>query len=190
MPAASLIASFVCSVPTMPGQHAEHAALGARRRQLDGRRLREEAAVARAVVRLEDGHLALEAVDRAVDDRDAAPDRRVVDEVAGREVVGAVDDQVPAVVEDPVDVLGGEALAVGDDVDVRVERLDRALRRVDLRRAERVERVRDLPLQVRLVDDVGVDDPERADAGRGEVERRGRAEAAGADQEDLASRAA
>ena len=47
------------------------------------------------------------------------------------------------------------------------------------------ERVRDLPLQVRLVDDVGVDDPERADAGRSEVERRGGAEAAGADQEDL-----
>ena len=95
-------------------QHAEHAALGARRRELGRRRLREEAAVARAFVRLEDGDLALEAVDRAVHDRDAAPHRRVVHEVAGREVVGAVDDQVPAVVEDAVDVLGGEALAVRD----------------------------------------------------------------------------
>ena len=63
-------------------------------------------------------------------------------------------------------------------------RLDRALGRVDLRRAERVERVGDLPLQVRLVDDVGVDDPERADARGGEVERRRRAEAARADQQD------
>ena len=42
----------------------------------------------------------------------------------------------------------------------------------------------DLALEVRLVDDVVVDDPERADAGGGEVERRGRAEAAGADQQD------
>ena len=156
-----------------PRQHAEHAALGARRRELGRRRLGEEAAVARAVVRLEDGDLALEAVDRAVHDRDPAPDRRVVHEVARREVVGAVDDDVPAVVEDPVDVLRGEPLAVGDDVDVGVQALDRALRGVDLRRAERVERVRDLPLQVRLVDDVGVDDPERADAGRREVERGG-----------------
>ena len=41
----------------------------------------------------------------------------------------------------------------------------------------------DLALQVGVVDDVCVDDPERADAGRGEVERRGRAEPAGADQE-------
>ena len=42
----------------------------------------------------------------------------------------------------------------------------------------------DLALQVRVVDDVRVDDPERADACRGEVERRGRAEPAGADQQD------
>ena len=45
-------------------------------------------------------------------------------------------------------------------------------------------RVGDLALEVRLVDDVRVDDPERADAGGREVERGGRAEAAGADQED------
>jgi hypothetical protein len=44
--------------------------------------------------------------------------------------------------------------------------------------------VDDLPLEVRLVDGVVVDDAERADAGSGEVERRGGAEAAGADQED------
>ena len=41
-----------------------------------------------------------------------------------------------------------------------------------------------------VVDDVVVDDPERADAGGGEVERGGGAEAAGADQEDRATRAA
>ena len=41
----------------------------------------------------------------------------------------------------------------------------------------------DLALQVRLVDDVGVDDPESADARRGEVEGRGRAEATGPDEE-------
>src|SRR6478609_8785925 len=101
MSAASLIASFVCSVPTMPGRTpstppSEH-------------------------------------------DGAPAPDRRVVDEIPGGEVVCAVDDDVPAVVEDAVDVLGGEALAVGDDVDVRVERLDRTLRGVDLRRAEGFE---------------------------------------------------
>ncbi len=41
----------------------------------------------------------------------------------------------------------------------------------------------DLPLQVALVDDVEVDDPQRADAGGGQVEGRRRAQAAGADQQ-------
>ena len=42
----------------------------------------------------------------------------------------------------------------------------------------------DLALEVGVVDDVGVDDAERPDARRGEVERRRRAEPAGADQQD------
>ena len=53
----------------------------------------------------------------------------------------------------------------------------------DLGLAEPVGRVDDLALQVRVVDDVGIDDAERADACGGEVERRGRAEPAGADQQ-------
>ena len=190
IPSASFSASFAWIEPITPGQHAEHAALGAARRELRRRRLREQAAVARALVRLEDGDLALEAVDRAVDDGDAVPDRRVVQQVARREVVGAVDDHVPALAEDPVDVLGGEPLLEGLDGDVGVQRLERALGGLGLRVAEALGRVDDLALQVRLVDGVVVDDPERADAGGREVERGGRAEAAGADQEDPASRGA
>ena len=133
---------------------------------------------------MEDRDLALEAVDRAVDDRDPVPHRRVVDEVSGREVVGAVDDHVPAVGEDPLDVLRVEPLLERHDVHVRVERLDRALRGRDLRLAEPLGRVDDLALEVRVVDDVGVDDPERPDARGGEVERGRRAEPARADQQD------
>jgi hypothetical protein len=44
--------------------------------------------------------------------------------------------------------------------------------------------VRDLALEVRLVDDVGVNDPEASDSGCREVERSGGAQAAGADQQD------
>jgi hypothetical protein len=42
-----------------------------------------------------------------------------------------------------------------------------------------------LALQVRIVDDVGVDDPKRADSCGGEIECRGGTEPASPDQEDL-----
>jgi hypothetical protein len=47
--------------------------------------------------------------------------------------------------------------------------------------------VEDLPLQIRQIDDVEVDDPDRADAGGREVEGRRGAETAGSDQERLAA---
>ena len=112
------------------------------------------------------------------------PDRRVVDEVPRREVVGAVDDHVPAVGEDALDVLGRQPLLVRLDLDVGVEASIVRFAESHLRLAEPVGGVDDLALEVRVVDDVGVDDADRADAGRGEVERGGRAEAARADQQD------
>src|SRR5436190_12164545 len=51
-------------------QHAEDPAFRARRRELRRRRGGEEAAVARSLTGLEHRHLSLEAVDRAVHDRD------------------------------------------------------------------------------------------------------------------------
>src|SRR3954449_9455369 len=166
------------------GQHAEHAVRAAGRGELGRRRLREQAAVARAVVRGEDAELALEAEDRGRDDRDLEADARVVEEVARREVVDAVDDDVPAL-DDLHDVRGVEARLVLDDVDVGVQRLDLLLGRVDLRDADAVGRVDDLALEVRDVDHVVVDDAQRAAAGRREGERRRGAEPARAEQQDL-----
>ena len=100
MPVSSLIASLTWIEPMRRAQHAEHAALGAARDHARRRRLGVEAAVARARRRAErrreDRGLAVEAVDRAPDVGDLQEVRRVVDHVAGREVVGAVDDQVVA----------------------------------------------------------------------------------------------
>ena len=56
---------------------------------------------------------------------------------------------------------------------------------VDLPLADAVEVVEDLALEVRRVDDVHVDDADRADASGGEVEGGGGPETAGAEQEDL-----
>ena len=63
--------------------------------------------------------------------------------------------------------------------------LDLLLGGVDLRHADAVGRVDDLALEVGDVDDVVVDDAERADAGRGQVQRGRRAEPAGAEQQHL-----
>ena len=71
------------------------------------------------------------------------------------------------------------------DLDVGVQRVDRLLGRVDLRHADPLAGVDHLALEVGQVDLVVVDDPERADAGRGEVQRGRRAEAAGAEQQHL-----
>ena len=73
-----------------------------------------------------------------------------------------------------------------DDVDVGVERLDRhAAPTAVFGIADPLGVVDHLALQVGLVDDVVVDEAERADPGRGEVEGGRRAEAAGADQQHL-----
>ena len=67
------------------------------------------------------------------------------------------------------------------DADFGVQRLDPRLRRLELRLPDVGRAVDDLALQVAEVDDVEVDEPQRADAGRGEIQRRGRAQPAGAD---------
>ena len=104
MPVISLIASLTWIEPMLRAEHAEHAALGAARDHARRRRLGVEAAVAGRVVRerrREHRRLAVEAVDRAPDVGDPEEVRRVVDHVAGREVVGAVDDQVVALEDLP-----------------------------------------------------------------------------------------
>ncbi len=116
--------------------------------------------------------------------RDPLDQGGVVHQVPGREVVGAVDDHVVAV-DDVEDVVGPEPHVVGDDVDVGVEQGQRLLGRVDLALADPVHVVQDLALQVRRVDHVHVDDPERPHPRRGQVERGRGAEAARPEQQDL-----
>ena len=105
-------------------------------------------------------------------DRDTREQRRVVEEVAGREVVGAVEHDVIAV-EDLHHVVGAESHVVGHDVDVGVHGSERLLGRVDLAFADPVHVVQDLALQVGGVDHIHVDDAERADTRGGEIERGG-----------------
>ena len=120
MPRISLIASVAWIDADDPGQHAEHAALGAARHQSRRRRLGIEAAVARAVLGREHRRLPLEAEDASVGIRLAEQHAGVVDEVARREVVGAVDDDV--VRREQIErVRGRERRLVEIDLHVRVD---------------------------------------------------------------------
>src|SRR5205085_7849898 len=90
------------------GQDAEHSAFSARRNQAWRRRLRIKAAIARAIFGGEDAGLAFKAEDRCIDVRLAAEHARVVHQIARREVVGAVGDDVE-ICEHLKRVLAGEA---------------------------------------------------------------------------------
>ena len=59
-----------------------------------------------------------------------------------------------------------------DHLDVGVERVDGDPCRLDFRHADAIVAVQDLPLQVREIDDVVIDDAERADPGGGEIQGR------------------
>ena len=106
----------------------------------------------------------------------------VGDGVAGGEIVAAVEHDVPVgdqrarvgLVEPPLDL---------DHFDMRIEARDRLRGAVDLLAADVAGRVQHLAMQIGERDDVVVDDPERADAGAGEILQRRRAEPAGPDRQ-------
>jgi len=149
-------------------EHAEHAALGARRHHAGRRRLRVQAAVARAVLGPEHRGLAVEPVDRTPDVRLAEQHARVVHEVPRGEVVGAVHDEV-VLAEQVQDVGRVEAQLVQVHLHERVDLVHGVGGRLRLRAADVALPVDDLALQVRLVHDVELDDAQGADTGGGEV---------------------
>ena len=165
-------------------QHAKHTALRAGRHHARRRRLGVEIAVLRAVLGPEHADLALEAEDRTPHVRLAEQHASVVDQVAGGEVVRAVQDQVvPG--EDVQGVGRVQPIGVQVDRDQRVDLGDRLLGRDRLALADVGLAMDHLTLQVRLVDDIEVEDAEGADPGGGEVEQRRGPESARPDHQHL-----
>ena len=121
-----------------------------------------QAAVAGAVRRAEYGELAFEPVHARMHIRLPLEHTGIVHEVARRERVGAVEDQV-VVGDDPSGVVACERGAPGLDPYIWIERLDPHAGGVDLRRAEGARVVDDLALQVVDGDGVVVEDPESPD---------------------------
>ena len=119
-----------------------------------------------------------------MDHRLPEPDAGVVEDVSRRKVVRRPGD----------DVVGGEDLARVREAPARAacvttltfgfRSLEPLRGRFQLRPAEVLRPVEDLPLEVRLLHDVEVDEAERPDPRRREIEGERRAEASGADAED------
>ena len=80
-------------------QHAEDAGFGAARNQLRRGRLGEEAAIAGPARGAEHRDLAIELENAPVHIRPAGEHGGIVDEIAGRKVVAAVDDEIVAAEE-------------------------------------------------------------------------------------------
>ena len=157
----------------MPGQHTQHAALGATRYHTRGRRFRKHAAVARAAeVRRENRGLPLEPEDGAVDVWFLQEDADVVGKVARGKIVRAVDDDVVRLGDLPR-VFAGKECLVQIHLDVRIYVAQTVACRVQLLAAHVLRAVQDLALQVRVVHHVKVYQPDPSHPGRRKVERDG-----------------
>lgn len=165
-----------------PGKYTQHADFVARPRRPGRGRLRKYAPVASSHAGLYRGDLALETVNTAVYERNSGAHRGVVEGIARREVVTAIDHEVVAV----DNFFRARRVYPGKipfDLHPWIERVDGFLCRVDLAPTDPVCGVNHLALKVRSVDDVGVDKAQGAHSRRGEIERHGRAKTAETDDQ-------
>ena len=163
----------------------EHSSVGAARHSFRRRRLREQASVARPAVVMVDRQLALQSKGRSGDEGTAGQAAGVADEVPRGDVVARVDDHVEA--GDQVETISGrEALVEGLDLDRAVQRQARGLGGLGLGHTYAILAVDDLPVEVRLVHNVAIDDPEPTHPGRGEIIGDRRPEASSSDDQHAA----
>lgn len=167
-----------------PGHDAEHSAFSAGGNEAGFWRVWSHAAVTgTAKVRGEDGALALESKNAAVDVRLFEKNTDVVAQVAGGKVVGAVDHEV-IIAGDGHGVAGVKGVGVRDDVDMRIEGMEVVDGGIELGPADISRGVQKLALEVGFFDDIGIDDAENSYARGGKMHGDGGAEAAGPKAED------
>src|SRR5713226_7265410 len=167
-------------------QHAQHAALGARRHQPRRRRFGIQAAVARAAFGPENARLSFETKDGTVDVGFAGEHTGVVDEIARRKVVGAVNNHI-VVTEKLKRVRAGQTGFVSFDLDVRIDVFETIARRSYFRTAYVARAVNDLSLQVRSVNHIEINQSKSSHAGRRQIHSQRRAQTAGANHQHAGS---
>ena len=121
-------------------------------------------------------------MDRSRHQRLAQQDAGIVDDVSRRDAIGAVQDDV-VVAQQFHDRRGAHLEIVRADVDVRIEGEQALARRLDLGAPDARTVEQHLPLQVRCVDAIVIDDPQRTDTRRREIQRCRRSETARTDDQ-------
>ena len=161
------------------GKNAEHAAFGARGHQPRRRRFGIETAIARAALGGKDAGLAFEAKDGGVNVGLAGEHARIVHQIAGGKVVGAIGDDVE--LANDVERIGAAELGLElANVDEGIDGGQFLRGGVEFGTTHVGCGMDDLPLQVGEVHHIEVNQAQRAHAGRGQIQRERRAESAGA----------
>src|SRR5580658_4709813 len=155
-------------------QHAEDAALGARGYQAWRRGLGIQAAIAGAIGITEDGYLAFEAKNGAVDIGFAEEHGRVVDEIARGEIVGAVHDDV-VIFQNVERVFAGEMRLESINLNIGIQVAQAIAGCSDFRTAYVFGAEENLALQVGGIHRVEINEADAADSSRGEIEAERRA---------------
>src|SRR5690625_3300885 len=130
-----------------------------------------------AQMRAIDGKLAVEAHHGRRYQRPACEMAGVGDQIAGREVVAPVRDDVVGR-DDRKCVAGGQSHRMQLDLRLGIDRLQAGAGTLDLGASHIGGRVDDLPLPVGKVDMIVIDNPQRADTAGGQIQKNGGAEAA------------
>lgn len=162
-------------------EHAQDTGFRSCRHGTFRRKLGEQAAVAGATeVWGENRDLAFELGDGPVDERFFLEKSGVVGAKAGGEIIGAVQDQIIAgeQIETVSDV---EASRMFDDVDMRVDLGEAIAGAGEFWGVGSISVVKNLAVEIGEIDLIGVDEANRADSGRREVEDRRGAQSARAD---------
>src|SRR5690242_20604015 len=170
--------------PDDPGQNAKHSAFCARRHKPRRRRFGIEAAVARAIGHAENGGLPFETENRTVDVRLAEQNASVVDQVASREIVRAIHDDV-VVLEELKRVRAGQLRFDGFDLNVRIEIRKARARSLAFGLAHVAGAKSDLALKIGEIHNVEVNQAQLAHAGGGKIQAEWCAESAGSNKQHL-----
>ena len=128
--------------------------------------------------------MALKAKDRAVNIWFAEKNARVVHQIARRKIVGAIYDDVE-ILEKLKGIFAGEFCFEGLDLNVGVEVRQPLARRFALKFADIACAKSDLPLKIREIHDIEIDESQTPDTGGSEIKSQRGAQPPGANQQDF-----